>query len=59
MRPGRCRYTQPIFLKAERGLRDAANEAARARGLTLSEMIRVQLRQIVAQTDASHREVRP
>lgn len=59
MRPGRCRYTQPIFLKAERGLRDAAAEAARARGLSLAELIRSHLRQIVADAGSSHREARP
>ena len=59
MRQGRCRYTQPIFLKAERGLRDAAAEAARARGITLSELIRAQLRQIVAHAGAPRREARP
>lgn len=58
MRPGRCRYTQPIFVKAERGLRDAAADAARARGLTLSELVRRQLRQVVAQHGAQV-EARP
>ena len=48
MRPGRCRYTQPIRVNAERGLRDAATEVARAQGLSLSELVRRQLRKIVA-----------
>lgn len=53
MRTGRCRYTQPILIRAERGLRDAAAEAARSRGLSLSELVRSHLRDVVAQTHAS------
>ena len=55
MRRGRCRYTQPIMVKTERGLRDAAAAAARAKGLSLSEMVRRQLREIVAMEAAKAR----
>ena len=48
MSKGRCRYTQPILIKAEPGLRDAAAEAARGQGLSLSELVRRDLRAIVA-----------
>ena len=55
MRAGRCRYTKPILIKTERGLRDAASAAARAKGLSLSEMVRRQLREIVAMDAAKAR----
>ena len=64
MRPIQCNYPQGLFIKTERGLRDAASAAARAKGLTLSELVRRQLREIVAMEAAKARrgasmEVRP
>lgn len=58
MRTGRCRYTQPILIKAEPGLRAAVADVARREGTSLSELVRMQLRQIAGQ-QASAPEVRP
>lgn len=49
MRAGRCRYTQPILIKAEPGLRDAVADVARESGSSASELIRRALRDLVAQ----------
>jgi hypothetical protein len=53
MRKGRCRFTQPILIKAEPGLRAAAADVARREGLSLSELIRRDLRALVAAQTAS------
>lgn len=48
MRAGRCRYTQPILIRAEPGLREAVADVAKREGSTLSALIRAQLRDLVA-----------
>jgi hypothetical protein len=48
MRKGRCRYTQPILIKAEYGLRDAVAAVARQEGISMSELVRRDLRALAA-----------
>lgn len=52
MRAGRCRYTQPILIKAEPGLRDAVAQVARREGLNLSELVRRDLRALAGYAPA-------
>lgn len=48
MPSGRSRFTQPILIKAEPGLRAAVADVARLEGKSLSALIREHLRDVVA-----------
>ena len=59
MRKGRCRYPVAIMVRSDSALREAAADALQRRGISLSEFVRDQLRELVAADQAgSSRQAR-
>lgn len=58
MRRGRCKYPVNILIRTDTRLRDEAGAILRARGSSLSEFVRGQLRDVVRQGGAAG-EARP